>query len=208
MTSDAELHARRAHPDFEYRTTTGPRKQWDEQNTPPVDADGNPDPTWERNVDAGRDGWERFDYTEESYWRRRKRTAHPCARPECGGEVHTDPWGTPVQCPHRRCPRCDCADGHTQCEHCKICTHAEPAAALTVPADATSSWAVAEPAAPTIAILGEDGRTPLVTIHPNGTLEYGPDYTPDEAARAFWDALAGHYPARCPNCGHSGTETP
>jgi hypothetical protein len=23
-----------------------------------------------------------------------------CARPECGGEVHTDPWGTPVQCPH------------------------------------------------------------------------------------------------------------
>ena len=23
----------------------------------------------------------------------------PCARPECGGEVHTDPWGTPVRCP-------------------------------------------------------------------------------------------------------------
>lgn len=24
----------------------------------------------------------------------------------------------------RRCPRCDCPDGHTQCEHCKVCPHA------------------------------------------------------------------------------------
>src|SRR5689334_22694076 len=23
----------------------------------------------------------------------------PCPRPECGGEVHTDGWGTPVRCP-------------------------------------------------------------------------------------------------------------
>jgi hypothetical protein len=23
----------------------------------------------------------------------------PCPRPECGGEVHTDGWGTPIQCP-------------------------------------------------------------------------------------------------------------
>jgi hypothetical protein len=59
-----------------------------------------------------------------------------CVRPECGGEQHTDPWGTPVQCPHaepavqedtgRRCPRCDCPDGHEQCQHCKICPHADP----------------------------------------------------------------------------------
>jgi hypothetical protein len=76
--TDAELHARRAHPDFEYRTTEGPRKQWDDASTPPADEEGNPDPTWERNIDAGRDGWERFDYTEESYWRRRKAEA---ARP-------------------------------------------------------------------------------------------------------------------------------
>ena len=48
----------------------------------------------------------------------------PCQRPECGGEVHTDGWGTPIQCPARRCPRCDCPDGHTQCEHCKVCPHA------------------------------------------------------------------------------------
>lgn len=69
---DAELHAAMRHPDFEYRTTEGPRKQWDQVDVPPADDNGDPDPTWERNTDAGRDGWERFDYTEESYWRRRK----------------------------------------------------------------------------------------------------------------------------------------
>lgn len=60
--------------------------------------------------------------------------SRPCARPECGGEQHTDLWGTPVQCPRaepvvqadtgRRCPRCDCPDGHEQCQHCKTCPHA------------------------------------------------------------------------------------
>ncbi|MFE8961728.1 hypothetical protein [Streptomyces iakyrus] len=49
----------------------------------------------------------------------------PCTRPECGGEVHTDGWGTPIQCPAaRRCPRCDCPDGAAQCDHCKVCPHA------------------------------------------------------------------------------------
>ncbi|MEI5520685.1 hypothetical protein WB388_08725 [Streptomyces brasiliscabiei] len=70
--TDAELHARFAHPAYEYRTTEGPRKQWDDVDVPPADDNGDPDPTWERNADAGRDGWERLDYTEESYWRRRK----------------------------------------------------------------------------------------------------------------------------------------
>lgn len=37
-------------------------------------------------------------------------------------------------------------------------------------------------------ICGEDS-IPLVTIHQNGTLEYGPNYTPDETARVFWEAL-------------------
>lgn len=62
--------------------------------------------------------------------------SNPCARPECGGDIHTDPWGAPIQCPHadaadsgRRCPRCDCPDGHTQCEHCKVCPHARQAGA-------------------------------------------------------------------------------
>ncbi|MFE7547115.1 hypothetical protein [Streptomyces gardneri] len=70
--SESELHARRAHPDWEYETTEGPRKRWDGANTPPYGDDGDPDATWERNVDAGRDGWERFEHTEESYWRRRR----------------------------------------------------------------------------------------------------------------------------------------
>ncbi|WP_420032285.1 DUF6247 family protein [Streptomyces sp. cg28] len=73
--TDAELHARRAHPDYEYATTEGPRKQWDDIDVPPHDEEGEPEPGWERNTDAGRDGWERFDYTEESYWRRPRTTA-------------------------------------------------------------------------------------------------------------------------------------
>lgn len=65
-----QLHARFAHPGWEYATTTGPRKQWDDVDVPPTGDDCLPDPTWERNTAAGRDGWERWDYTEESYWRR------------------------------------------------------------------------------------------------------------------------------------------
>ncbi|MBX9425465.1 hypothetical protein [Streptomyces lateritius] len=70
--SESELHARQAHPDWEYATTEGPRKRWHDIDVPPADEHGDPDPTWQRNTDAGRMGWERFDYTEESYWRRPK----------------------------------------------------------------------------------------------------------------------------------------
>lgn len=38
----------------------------------------------------------------------------------------------------------------------------------------------------------------LVTVKPDGTLEYGEGYTPDEAARTFWDALAHAFPGRTP----------
>jgi hypothetical protein len=62
--TDKQLHARHAHPAYEYETTEGQRKAWDRADEPP-EGDG-----WERNVDAGRDGWDRLDYTEESYWRR------------------------------------------------------------------------------------------------------------------------------------------
>jgi len=68
---DTELHADMIHPEWEYTVTEGPRKQWMDEDTPP-DGEG-----WERNVDAGDNGWERFDYHEEAYWRRR--------RPEGGG---------------------------------------------------------------------------------------------------------------------------
>lgn len=49
----------------------------------------------------------------------------------------------------------------------------------------------AKPTPMTITIPGADG-TPLVSIRPSGELEYGPNYTPDEAARLFWEALASH----------------
>lgn len=29
----------------------------------------------------------------------------------------------------------------------------------------------------------------IVTIRPDGTIEYGEGYTPDDAARALWDAV-------------------
>jgi hypothetical protein len=64
------------------------------------------------------------------------------------------------------------------------------------------SFILVPPGAPSISILSEDNRTPLVTIHPNGTLEYGPDYTPDEAAHRFWEAMRHLAPARCEHCGH------
>ncbi|MER6492690.1 hypothetical protein [Streptomyces griseorubiginosus] len=70
VLAEAQLHARFAHPAWEYGVTEGPRKQWDDIDVPPCDDNGNPEPGWERNVDAGRNGWERWDYTEESYWRR------------------------------------------------------------------------------------------------------------------------------------------
>lgn len=76
--TDAELHARCAHPAYEYATTEGQRKQWDDVDVPPRGDDGMPDQSWEPNTDAGRDGWGRFDYTEESYWRR-LRPGGPCA---------------------------------------------------------------------------------------------------------------------------------
>lgn len=60
----AFLHECGQHPDFEYLTMKGPRKVFDD-NPPPGDG-------WERNIEEGRDGWERFDYHEEGYWRRRK----------------------------------------------------------------------------------------------------------------------------------------
>ena len=57
------LHALQAHPDFEYATTTAARKMGCDA---PESGEG-----WEPNYDY-RDGFERFDYHEEAYWRKRK----------------------------------------------------------------------------------------------------------------------------------------
>ncbi|GAA3590826.1 hypothetical protein [Streptomyces osmaniensis] len=73
---EARLHAKFRHPGYEYATTKGPRKQWDDADQPPTDDNGDTDPAWESNIDAGRagQGWDRFDYHEEAYWRRPKKT--------------------------------------------------------------------------------------------------------------------------------------
>lgn len=63
--TDEELHAQCAHPDYSYTLTEGPRKQWDNPDEPP-DGEG-----WEKNTPMGRNGWERFEHTEETYWRRK-----------------------------------------------------------------------------------------------------------------------------------------
>jgi hypothetical protein len=34
----------------------------------------------------------------------------------------------------------------------------------------------------------------MATLRPDGTVEFGPDYTPDAAARAFWEGVAEHNP--------------
>ena len=65
--SDEMLHQMRMHPDYEYKTTEGPRKRWDDEMRPPDDDD-----SWQVNIHAGYEGWERFDYTEERYWKRPK----------------------------------------------------------------------------------------------------------------------------------------
>lgn len=75
----------------------------------------------------------------------------------------------------------------------------------TLPAD-TETVVLRAPES-NLVINGADGQA-LVTIRPSGELEYGADYTPDEAARRFWDALRHLMPAPCPACGHIGMESP
>lgn len=55
--------------------------------------------------------------------------------------------------------------------------------------------AVEIPPPPIVHIAGSNGR-PLVSTHPDGTTEFGDDYTPDEAARAFWEAVQRLVPDR------------
>lgn len=73
--AEAALHAREMHPDYEYTTTDGPRKSFD-QHRP--EGEG-----WEVNIHQGREGWDRFEYHEVAYWMRRK----PAARAGTAGET-------------------------------------------------------------------------------------------------------------------------
>lgn len=104
-TRDELLHDRRCHPDYEYLTVTTGRKT-SESDAPP------PDEGWEPLYGPsylGDDGtlypgryWERFEYTEESYYYRRKDWNESNERtpvPDAGdhGEV---PQGTSPEADH------------------------------------------------------------------------------------------------------------
>lgn len=69
-----------------------------------------------------------------------------------------------------------------------IITSAEPGK-YTVDASAGYGITAANlaPAYP-ICIYGKDG-TMLAAVKADGSIEYGPNYTPDEAARTFWEAM-------------------
>ena len=45
---------------------------------------------------------------------------------------------------------------------------------------------------PHILQINAEGNEMLVCIHPDGTIEYGENYTPNRAAQTFWKAM-GHY---------------
>jgi len=62
VKSEAELHSSFACPGWEYGMTIGWRGG-DAENPPKGDG-------WIRNVEAGWEGWERFQNYEKSYWRR------------------------------------------------------------------------------------------------------------------------------------------
>jgi hypothetical protein len=46
------------------------------------------------------------------------------------------------------------------------------------------------PRNPNELVIGTSSGRVLVRIQPNGDLSYGEDYTPDEAAKEFWEAIA------------------
>lgn len=48
---------------------------------------------------------------------------------------------------------------------------------------------------PVLAIRSQPGEL-IFAVHPDGRLEYGPGYDPDDAARRFWAALAVHMPVQ------------
>jgi hypothetical protein len=50
---------------------------------------------------------------------------------------------------------------------------------------------------PSITISTGPSQEAFVVIRPDGTIEYGKDYTPDAAAKAFWDALGLEREERC-----------
>lgn len=81
----AVQHKDRLAQGWQYGVREGRRKACDEIFEPPEGI------CWERNLEAGRNGWERFDHTEETYWRRPSRVT--VARPAGpDGAAAFDEW--------------------------------------------------------------------------------------------------------------------
>lgn len=75
------------------------------------------------------------------------------------------------------------------------CSHERAAGALTVHDEDAGLYAFTAMRVPPSQIVIDGAHGPLVTIHlDDGRLEYGPGYTPDAAARRFWDAVRKHTP--------------
>lgn len=54
---------------------------------------------------------------------------------------------------------------------------------------------IARVSQPTLVFFGDrDRKEPLISIHFDGRIEYGSDYTPDDAAKAFWQAVSRSAP--------------
>ena len=47
---------------------------------------------------------------------------------------------------------------------------------------------------PNIFTINGENCEPLVTLHLDGNIEYGPSYTPNESAKIFWSAMCGYAP--------------
>jgi len=59
--------------------------------------------------------------------------------------------------------------------------------------DMPADFAIRSTVPTALAIHGSNGNI-LVSISMNdGTLTFGPNYTPDAAARAFWEAISSDY---------------
>jgi hypothetical protein len=63
----------------------------------------------------------------------------------------------------------------------------------SIPGDGSLTLTGHDPAPYTFQLFRAPGA-PMVTLYPDGTLAYADDYTPDAAAKAFWEALAHTQP--------------
>ncbi len=57
---------------------------------------------------------------------------------------------------------------------------------------------ITEPVKKYILYIQHDGEM-MIGILDNGTVEYGVNYNPDEAARIFWACIAGYAPVTLPS---------